>query len=70
MIEYDGRLWMMIGTTVNDCLWWIMVHVGGWLQQLIGNYGICWPTVNHDRNWWVNTVNDYLWRIMVGGYNI
>ena len=54
----------------NDCLCWVIVDEGGWLRHLIGNYGICWPTVDHDRNWLVTTVNDCLRWIMVGGYSI
>ena len=49
----DVRNWLV--TTVNDCLWWLMVDVGGWLQHMVGLDVLRWRTVGDDRNRLVTT---------------
>ena len=54
----DGRNWLV--TKVYDCLWWVMVEEGVWLQHMI----------DLDVLRLVTTVNGCLWWVMVdvGGW--
>ena len=64
----DDRNWLV--TKVDDCLWWVMVEEGVWLQHMIDLDVLRWLYVDDDRNWLVTTVNGCLWWVMVdvGGW--